>query len=494
MSSPQQQYIHGRTLAAADPSRSFENFNPATGEILGQVEISAAADVDRAVESAREGFAVWSAMSGADRGRILLKAVAILRERNDELARLEVLDTGKPIAEALAVDVASGADCIEYFAGLAASLHGHHYDLPGAFAYTRREPLGICAGIGAWNYPLQIACWKSGPALACGNAMIYKASELTPMSAIKLAEIYTEAGVPPGVFNVVQGAAETGQLLSRHPQIAKVSFTGEVGTGKRVMADAALSNLKEVTMELGGKSPLIIFSDANLDSAVNAALLANFYTQGEICTNGTRVFVQDEIRPAFIERLVARTKELRVGDPMDPGTQIGSLINRDHQKKVLGFIEAGRAAGARVLCGGGVPVDEGGAPRFPDGCFVEPTIFDGCTDDMSIVREEIFGPVLSILGFPEGPAGEEEAVRRANDTPYGLAAGVYTRDINRAHRVVARLQAGTCWINTYNITPIEMPIGGYKESGLGRENSPAALDHYTQLKSVYVDLGDGPEF
>ncbi|MEQ9366895.1 MAG: betaine-aldehyde dehydrogenase [Leptospirales bacterium] len=504
MSPTRQLYIHGAHSdatgpAAPDPNRApapptFDTFNPATGERICAVQVAGPTDVDRAVQSAREGFTRWSAMSGADRGRILLKAVRILRERNDELARLEVLDTGKPIAEASSVDVASGADCIEYFAGLAASLHGHHYDFPGAFAYTRREPLGICAGIGAWNYPLQIACWKSGPALACGNAMIYKPSELTPLSALRLAEIYTEAGVPPGVFNVVQGAAETGQLLSRHPGIAKVSFTGEVSTGKRVMADAALSNLKEVTMELGGKSPLIIFADANLDSAVSAALLANFYTQGEICTNGTRVFVQDGIREAFLERLVARTRELKIGDPMDPKTQIGSLINREHQQKVLGFIEAGRQAGARILSGGGVPADASGSALFENGCFVEPTIFDGCTDDMSIVREEIFGPVLSVLDFPEGDAGEAEVIRRANDTPYGLAAGVYTQNISRAHRVVARLQAGTCWINTYNITPIEMPIGGYKESGLGRENSHAAIDHYTQLKSVYVDLGDGPEF
>lgn len=494
MFSQQQLYIHGRLVdAESAASTHFETINPATGERLCEVQIAGPADVDRAVESAREGFAVWSAMSGTERGRILLNAVRILRERNDELARLEVLDTGKPLAEAQAVDVVSGADCIEYFAGLAASLHGHHYDLPGAFAYTRREPLGICAGIGAWNYPIQIACWKSGPALACGNVMIYKPSELTPLSAIKLAEIYTEAGLPPGVFNVVQGAAETGQLLSRHPGIAKVSFTGEVSTGKRVMADAALSNLKYVTMELGGKSPLIIFSDANLDSAVNAALLANFYTQGEICTNGTRVFVQDNIREAFLERLLERTRKLKCGDPMDPATEIGSLINRDHQQKVLGFIEAGRKAGARILCGGGVPADAPGSTLFQDGCFVEPTIFDGCTDDMSIVREEIFGPVLSVLSFPEGDAGETEVIRRANDTPYGLAAGVYTQNINRAHRVVAQLQAGTCWINTYNITPIEVPIGGYKESGVGRENSHAAIEHYTQLKSVYVDLGEGPE-
>ncbi len=495
----QQLYIHGEFVSGS--GEPFETHNPATGALLARVHAAGSADVDRAVRSARDGFAIWSAMSGADRGRILLRAVEILRERNNELAALEVADTGKPISEADCVDVVTGADCIEYFAGLAARLHGASFDLPDAFAYTRREPLGVCGGIGAWNYPLQIACWKSGPALACGNAMIYKPSELTPLTALKLAEIYTEAGVPPGVFNVVQGAAETGQLLSRHPGIAKISFTGEVGTGKRVMADAALSNLKNVTMELGGKSPLIVFNDANIESAVNAALLANFYTQGEICTNGTRVFVQQDICAEFTRRLVQRTKALRLGDPMDPETQIGSLISREHQRKVLEYIEAGRAAGARLLCGGAVPEgsiehSDGSGQRFDfaNGSFVQPTIFDRCEDHMSIVREEIFGPVLSLLEFSNGEAGEPEVIERANDTPYGLAAGVYTQDISRAHRVVARLQAGTCWINTYNITPVEMPIGGYKESGLGRENSPAAIEHYTQLKSVYVDLGRGPDF
>ena len=476
----QKSYIGGGFVDSGSGDR-FDTINPSTGEVICSVEIAGAAEVDRAVASAREGQRVWSAMTGTERGRILRQAVRLLRERNTELAELEVLDTGKPISEALEVDVHSGADCIEYFAGVAPTLHGHHYDLGQSFAYTRREPLGICAGIGAWNYPIQIACWKSAPALACGNAMIFKPSEMTPLTALRLAEIYTEAGLPPGVFNVVQGMAPTGQALTRHPQIAKVSLTGEVGTGKIVMSDAA-GTLKSVTMELGGKSPLIIFADAHLDNAVSAALMANFYTQGEICSNGTRVYVDRALLPAFEERLRERMAGVRVGDPFDPATNIGSLISREHCDKVAGYLEAGQREGARVAAGGR-RLTAGALGR---GNFVEPTVFSDCTDDMSIVREEIFGPVMSLLPFDD----EAEVIRRANATPYGLAAGVFTRDVQRAHRVIARLEAGTCWINNYNITPIEMPFGGYKQSGIGRENSLAAVEHYTQLKSVYVEMGD----
>jgi len=474
----QQLYIHGGYRDAASGQR-FETVNPATGEVICTVQQANADDVDAAVASAQEGFAVWSAMNGSERGRVLYEAQRILRARNRELAELEVLDNGKPIQEAEVVDVISGADCIEYYAGVAATLHGQHLDFGGDFAYTRREPLGVCAGIGAWNYPMQIACWKSAPALACGNAMIFKPAELTPLTALKLAEIYTEAGLPDGVFNVVQGFGDTGQCLTRHPGIAKVSLTGEVGTGKKVMADAA-QTLKAVTLELGGKSPMIVFEDADIENAVHGALLANFYTQGEVCSNGTRVFVHESIREAFLARLVEKTAALKIGDPMDPATQVGALISKDHSEKVLGYIEKGRAEGAKVLVGGGRPQD----PALAAGNFVEPTIFDGCDDAMTIVREEIFGPVMTVLSFRD----EAEVIRRANATEFGLSAGVFTRDLTRAHRVVAKLEAGTCWINTYNITPIAMPFGGVKQSGIGRENSLAAIEHYTQLKSVYVAM------
>jgi betaine-aldehyde dehydrogenase len=421
-------------------------------------------------------------MSGAARARVLRQAADILRARNAELAALETRDTGKPIQETSAVDVASGADCFEYFAGLAASLSGEHLDLgPQAFGYTRREPLGVVAGIGAWNYPLQIACWKAAPALACGNAMLFKPAELTPLTAIQLHEVLAQAGLPDGVFQVVQGEADTGRLLTRHPQIRKVSLTGEVGTGKAVMADAAAS-LKHVTLELGGKSPLIVFDDARIDNAVAGALLANFYSAGEVCSNGTRVFVHRRIKAAFLERLKVRAAAMRVGDPMDPRTQVGALISEAHMEKVLAYIARGRAEGARVLVGG-YRVTTG---DLANGFFVAPTVFDDCRDDMAIARDEIFGPVMSVLEFND----EEEVIARANDTDFGLAAGVFTNDLTRAHRVIARLQAGTCWINHYNVTPVELPFGGTKLSGLGRENGRAAIEHYSQLKSVYVAMGD----
>lgn len=472
-------WIGGRPFAT--DGETFDTINPATGERLRQVRIADRQVVEAAVKAAREGFAVWSAMTGADRGRILVKAAELLRARNHELARLESLDTGKPIQETEAVDILSGADCLEYFGGLAASLGGEHIDLGSAFVYTRREPLGICAGIGAWNYPMQIACWKSAPALACGNVMIFKPAELTPLTAMKLAEILAEAGLPAGVFNVVNGFAETGQLLTRHPEIAKISLTGEVGTGIKVMTDAAAS-LKHVTLELGGKSPLIVFEDAHLENAVSGAMLGNFYSAGEVCSNGTRVFVQRQLYDAFLERLVERTRKLKVGDPLDAATQIGALISEEHLNKVLGYIEKGKAEGAEIAIGG-KRLTSGPLAR---GAFVEPTVFTSCRDEMTVVREEIFGPVMAVLPFDE----EEEVIARANATPYGLAAGVFTRDLARAHRTIARLQAGTCWINTYNITPIEMPFGGMKLSGIGRENGKAAIEHYTQLKSVYVELGD----
>ena len=456
--------------------------NPANGAVLAELSADGAAQVDAAVLKAQAAQKKWAALSGAERGRVLQRAAHLLRERNEELAVLETRNTGKPIQETRAVDVLSGAECLEYYAGMAAGLAGEHIDLgPRAFGYTRREPLGVVAGIGAWNYPLQIACWKSAPALACGNAMIFKPAELTPLTAVKLQEVFAAAGLPEGVFQVVQGRAETGRLLTRHPDIRKISLTGEVSTGKAVMADAAAS-LKQVTLELGGKSPLIVFEDAKLDNAVAGALLGNFYSAGEVCSNGTRVFVHQSVHAAFVERLRTRAAAMRVGDPMDPATQVGALISAEHMEKVLGFIARGRAQGARLLTGG-ARVTSG---DLANGCFVAPTVFDGCHDDMDIVRQEIFGPVMSVLEF----ADEDEVIARANATEFGLAAGVFTNDLTRAHRVIAQLQAGTCWINHYNITPVELPFGGVKMSGLGRENGRAAIEHYTQLKSVYVAMGD----
>ncbi|MGB5133025.1 MAG: betaine-aldehyde dehydrogenase, partial [Steroidobacteraceae bacterium] len=432
------------------------SFNPATGDRLGDVPVAGVEEIEAAVGAARATQPGWAAMTGADRARILRRAAEILRARNGELAELETRDTGKPIQETRVVDVVSGAECLEYFAALAQSAAGEHIDLgPQAFGYTRREPIGIVAGIGAWNYPLQIACWKSAPALAFGNAMIFKPASLTPLTAAELEKIYREAGLPSGVFQVVQGHSGTGRLLTRHPEIRKVSLTGSVGTGKAVMSDAS-TTVKAVTLELGGKSPLIVFDDAKLDQAVSGALLANFYSAGEVCSNGTRVFVHRKVKDEFLRRLVARVGAMRIGDPMDPATQVGSLISEEHMQMVLGYIARGRAEGARVLVGGKRRTDGALAKGF----FVEPTVFDGCRDDMTIVREEIFGPVMSVLEFQD----EEEVIRRANATEFGLSAGVFTNDLNRAHRVIARLEAGTCWINHFNVTPIELPFGGVKLS------------------------------
>ena len=474
-------YIHG-AYVESNSGEFFETINPATGEVIEQIGQASLKDVEGAIESAERGFAVWSSMTAVERSRILLKAVSILRERNDELAALEVMDTGKPLQEANCVDIHTGADVIEYYAGLVPALQGTQQDLDvNTFFMSRREPLGVCAGIGAWNYPIQIACWKSAPCLAAGNAMVFKPSEETPLSVLKLAEIYTEAGMPPGVFNVVQGDYRVGQFLSRHPRIAKISFTGESETGKKVMADAS-GSLKEVTLELGGKSPLIIFNDADLDNAISGALLANFYTQGEICTNGTRVFVQADIYEEFLAKACERSKTIKLGDPMNLETQMGALISSEHFDKVISYIDKAKASGARLICGG----SRYNSSETRDGYFVKPTIFADCEDGSPCVTDEIFGPVMSVLSFEN----EKEVIGRANDTKFGLAAGVFTQDINRAHRVINQLKAGICWINSWGDSPAEMPVGGYKESGIGRENGPETLKSYTQIKSIFVRLDD----
>ena len=474
-------YIHGDHVESSS-GETFNSINPANGEVIATIGQASEDDVEKAILSAEKGFSEWSQMSAFERGRILLKAVKILRERNDELAELEVIDCGKPLQEANCVDIETGADVIEYYAGLAPALQGSQQDLDSdTFFISKREPLGVCAGIGAWNYPIQIACWKSAACLAAGNSMVFKPSEETPLSVLKLAEIYTEAGMPAGVFNVVQGDYRVGQFLTRHPRIAKVSFTGESETGKKVMSDAS-GTLKEVTLELGGKSPLIVFNDANLDNAVSGALLANFYTQGEICTNGTRVFVQSEIYDEFLKIACKRSEKIKIGNPLNLDTQMGALISQEHLDKVMGYIEKAKKSNSKLLIGGNRFISD----ETKNGFFVEPTIFADCNDKDPHVIDEIFGPVMSVLRFND----ESEVIARANETKFGLAAGVFTQDISRAHRVINQLQAGICWINSWGDSPAEMPVGGYKESGIGRENGPETLKSYTQLKSVFVRLND----
>jgi betaine-aldehyde dehydrogenase len=479
----QKLYISGRPTDACGTG-VFESINPANGEVLAELQHAGRADVDRAVESAARGQAVWAAMTGVERSRILRRAVAILRDRNDALAVIEALDTGKPLSETRTVDIVTGADVLEYYAGLVPAIEGRQIPLrETSFVYTRREPLGVVAGIGAWNYPIQIALWKSAPALAAGNAMIFKPSEVTPLTALKLAEIYTEAGLPDGVFNVLTGfGADVGSWLTEHPGIAKVSFTGGTVTGKRVMASASSSSLKDVTMELGGKSPLIVFEDADLDKAADIAMSANFFSCGQVCTNGTRVFVPRNMGPEFEAKISARVQRIRIGDPLDETVNFGPLTSRAQMERVLSYIASGVEEGARLVTGG-TRIQDG---AFASGCYVAPTVFADCTDDMKIVREEIFGPVMSILTYDS----EDEVVVRANDTDYGLAAGLVTRDVSRAHRVIHKLEAGICWINTWGESPAEMPVGGYKQSGVGRENGIETLERYTRTKSIQIELGD----
>ncbi len=474
-------FINGR-FVEDEGGREIEVVYPATGEVIAKLHAATPNIVELAVEAARSAQCEWARLKPVERGRILRKAADLLRARNDELSRLETLDTGKAIQETLVADAASAADALEYLGSVVAGFNGEFIELGGPFAYTRREPLGVCVGIGAWNYPIQIAAWKSAPALAMGNAMVFKPSETTPLSALALAELYIEAGLPAGLFNVVQGYGDVGAALVSHEHVDKVSLTGSVPTGKKVMALAG-EHMKHATMELGGKSPLIVFDDAHLENAIGGAMLGNFYSTGQVCSNGTRVFVQDGVYDRFLGRLAERAKTIRLGDPLDPETQMGPMASRAQFDKVMEHIRIGRDEdGARLLTGGNAPTMQG----FEGGNFIEPTVFADVTDTMRIAREEIFGPVMSVLRF----SSEEEVVARANDTPFGLAAGVFTADLSRGHRVVGQLQAGTCWINAYNLTPVEMPFGGVKQSGIGRENALAALGHYSQVKSVYVETGD----
>jgi len=449
---------------------------PATGEVIARVHSATPDVVEQAIIAARSGQQAWAALSGAERGRVLRRAADLMRERNQELSELETLDTGKPLQETLVADAASGADALEFFGGMIAADTGTHIQLAGDFAYTRRDALGVCVGIGAWNYPIQIASWKAAPALACGNAMIFKPSETTPLSTLKLAEIFIEAGLPPGLFNVVQGFGDVGASLATDPRVDKVSLTGSVPTGRKVYA-AAADGIKHVTTELGGKSPMIVFEDANIDDAVSGAINGNFYSSGQICSNGTRVFVYRSLLEPFLERLCTRLKGVIMGDPLDVSVNFGPMVSAVQIDKVLRYIDIAKSEGARLVTGGKRVAREG--------FFMKPTVFADVTDDMTIAREEIFGPVMSVLTFD----GEDEVVARANDTSFGLAAGVFTSDLTRGYRVISALEAGTCWINTYNLTPVEMPFGGVKAFGIGRENSAAALDHYSQVKSVYVAMG-----
>ncbi|MGC6530974.1 MAG: betaine-aldehyde dehydrogenase [Candidatus Puniceispirillaceae bacterium] len=471
--------INGTQTPSQNGKPPIIKYYPATGEAIAEVERADHAMLDEAVRHAKEAQKKWAALGNVERSHILYAIAQGLQDANDELSRLEVQDVGKLYSEAVSADVPSGAEAFSFFASLCATMTGTSHSWPDAIGYTKRVPLGVCAGVGAWNYPTQIACWKSAPALATGNAFILKPSEETPLTANRIAEIMKEAGLPDGLFQVLQGDHEIGAALCAHKGIAKISLTGGVDTGKLIMKQSA-DSLKKVTLELGGKAPLVIFDDADFETAVQTAMDANFYTAGEVCSNATRVFIQDGIAPAIIAEMVKRTGEMRIGDPMSEDVQIGALISKAHHNKVLDYIRIGEEEGATIAVGGKAVQPQG----FEGGNFIAPTIMTNCRDDMRIVKEEIFGPVMSVLTFKT----EEEAIARANDTEFGLGAGVITSDLSRAHRVADQLEAGNVWVNTYNLIPADWPFGGSKQSGFGREASQFAIESYTEIKATYIQL------
>ncbi|KAL8786779.1 MAG: hypothetical protein Q9213_002600 [Squamulea squamosa] len=460
---PRHLYYDGKVQMAS--GSVFRSIDPSTAQPLADIHAASHSDVDNAIASAHRAFLSWSRTPPVARARILLKAVQLLRDRNDELAKIETQDTGKPFSETSTVDVVTGADVLEFFANLVAGggLNGETVQLrEDAWVYTKKEPLGVCAGIGAWNYPIQI--------------------EVTPLHGLFLAQIYTEAGVPPGVFNIVNGGGDLGAYLTSHPGIAKVSFTGQVSTGKKVASSAA-SNMKYITMELGGKSPVIVLPDADVDNAVDGAMMANFFSSGQVCTNGTRVFVPSQMKQQFEKTLVEKMEHIRPGNLMDPNTNFGPLVSEVHYQKVLSYIKHGiQTDGAKLLYGG--PEKPEAIAGLESGYWVKPTIFTDCDDSMKIVQQEIFGPVLTILTYDS----VDEAIERANATPLGLAAGVFTKDLNSAHKVIARLEAGITWVNTWGESPAEMSVGGWKESGVGVENGKRGLEAWVRNKSTLVDM------
>jgi len=477
---PDRLFIGGEWVDAASGAR-FPTLNPATGEVIAEIAEAGERDVDAAVEAARRAFeGPWRTMDAADRGALLWRIADALEARASDLARLESLDNGKPIREAQ-IDLRQVVDVFRYYAGWTTKLHGETLPVRGNILnYTLREPVGVVGAIIPWNFPLTMAAWKVAPALACGNTVVLKPAEQTPLTALELAAIAAEVGLPAGVLNVLPGYGETaGAALVRHPGVDKIAFTGSTAVGKVIMREAA-ETLKKVSLELGGKSPNIIFADADLDAAVRGAFAGIFYNAGQCCTAGSRLLVEEAVHDAVMEKLLDRAKRFEPGDPLDPKTRMGPLVSEEQLARVLGYIERGRAEGVEPVVGGRRATYQG----EEKGYWVEPTIFDRVRPDHTIAQEEIFGPVLATLVFRD----EDEAVDIANRTIYGLAAGIWTRDLKRAHRVAGRLQSGTVWINTYHPLDPATPFGGYKQSGYGRELGAYALDLYTQVKSVWVDL------
>jgi aldehyde dehydrogenase (NAD+) len=461
--------------------KTIDVVNPATEEVIAEVASADRSDIDAAVAAARAALdGPWGRLSARERGRLVWKIGEMLMDKADEVARLETLHNGKPIFESRHIEVPAAAECFQYYAGWADKIHGETVPVKGNYlTYTLREPVGVVAAIVPWNFPLLLTSWKVAPALACGNTVIIKPASQTPLTAIALAEIVAAAGLPPGVLNVVTGPGSTvGQMIVEHPGIDKIAFTGDTSTGRGIMKGAA-DSLKRITLELGGKSPNIVFPDADLDAAVRGATTGIFYGKGEVCAAGSRLLVDKSIKNEFVDKVAARAKKMSPGDPLDPKTRLGAISSKKQLETDLRYIDTAKREGAQLVAGGG-RADIGTGKGY----FLQPTVFDGVTPEMTIAREEIFGPVLATIEF----ADLDEAIARANDSSYGLAAAVWTRDIKKAHYVARRLQAGTVWINTYNVYDTAAPFGGYKQSGFGREMSMHALEHYTQVKSVWVDL------
>ncbi|HYV19627.1 MAG TPA: aldehyde dehydrogenase family protein [Verrucomicrobiae bacterium] len=475
---PARLFIDG---AWADPRSGlhFKTINPATEEAITEVAEAGAEDVDVAVQAARKAFesGPWSKMSGADRGRILWKLGDLIEANVQELGRLETLDQGKTITESTRVDVPLAADCFRYYAGWTTKLEGETIPVRApSLNYTLREPLGVVGAITPWNFPILMAAWKIAPALAAGNTMVLKPAKETPLTALVIAELAIEAGMPPGVLNVLPGRGTVaGQALVEHPRVSKIAFTGSTAVGQDIMRRGS-DSLKRLTLELGGKSPNVVFADADLDMAVRGASNGIFYNKGEVCTAGSRLFLEESVHDAFLDKLQSHVGKLQQGDPLDPKTRLGPQVSEAQMRSILGYVDKGKSEGARLVTGGERPQGKG--------YFVRPTIFTDVRNDMTLAREEIFGPVLAVLRFKE----LDDVLAQANDTVYGLAAAVWTKDIKKAHRTARQLQAGTVWINSYGLYDSAMPFGGVKQSGFGRELGRQGLLEYTQTKSIWVDL------
>jgi aldehyde dehydrogenase (NAD+) len=472
-------FIGGRWLDSAS-GKTFPTVNPATGETICQVAEGDKADIDLAVKAARKAFeeGPWPSMSASERGRLLNRLADLIEKNKEELAALESLDNGKPYRDAMAADLPLTIKCYRYYAGWADKIHGKTIPVDGPyFCYTKHEPVGVVGQIIPWNFPLLMQAWKWGPALAAGCTVVLKPAEQTPLTALRVAALAQEAGIPDGVLNVVPGYGPTaGAALSGHMDVDKLAFTGEHTTGKIIMEAAARSNLKRVSLELGGKSPNVVFADADIDAAVEGAYFGLFFNQGQCCCAGSRLFVEEKVHDQFVEKILKRAKAQKVGDPFDPDTTQGPQVSQEQCDRIMGYIDSGKKEGAKLLTGGN--------RLGTRGYFIEPTVFDGVTDEMKIAREEIFGPVMNILKFKN----VQEVIRRGNQTFFGLAAAVWTRDINKAHRIANGLRAGTVWINCYDVFDAAAPFGGFKMSGIGRELGEYGLQLYSEVKTVYVNL------